>query len=134
MLTQEATAQFKTHGKQGLKLNFDTAKFQRPLLYAPLQAVWNLSKVNTLMVDVYAPPQVAEVLKLNFTLTAGTEKYRAPAQTLTPAWNTLHADLRGAWLLSRARGAANQIEWNFDAGGRKFAGRLIFDNFRAAAR
>jgi hypothetical protein len=58
-------------------------------------------------------------------------KYRAPVLALKPGWNTLRADLRGAWLPPQTRRAAEQIEWNFTSSNPKLAGWVVFDNFRA---
>jgi hypothetical protein len=77
---------------------------------------------------------MAGALKVNVTVVAKAEKYRAPALTLKPGWNTVRADLRGTWLTPQARRAAEQVEWSFSASNPKLAGWVVFDNFRAGAR
>jgi hypothetical protein len=130
---QEVTPEFVTQGKRGLKVRFDFAQCNRPLLYAPLNPLWDLSRVGTLTMDVYAPEDVAGALRVNLVIARKEKKYQAPAVSLKPGWNKVIVDLNGTWLSKQARSAAEQVEWILSTDNKKLAGWAVFDNFRAEA-
>jgi 3',5'-cyclic AMP phosphodiesterase CpdA len=128
---QEPTSEFVSEGRRAVKLSFDLAKFNRPVLYAPLNPLWDLGRVSSLMVDVYVPKTMGGTLTINFAAKSAEKKYNAPAIALRPGWNKVAARLGGNWLPVEARKSIEQMEWKISADRKDLKGWVVFDNFRA---
>jgi hypothetical protein len=112
-------------GPVGLKVHFDFAKYDTPVLYASLNPLWDLSRVGDLTTDLYVPEGLGDV-ELGLTLTANGAKYRAPPLALEAGWNKVAIDLDGTWLAPEARTGIEQLEWGLTAGDPRRAGWVIF--------
>jgi hypothetical protein len=127
---QEITTELVKEGSRGLKLTFDFEKFNRPVLYVPLNPTWNLKQVDRLTADIYAPAQVAGVLQVRPILVSKGARYLAPPINLKTGWNKAVIELNGEWLSEAARQRVEQLQWLVTSVDKNVAGWLVFDNLR----
>jgi hypothetical protein len=109
----------------GLKVRFDLAKYDTPVLYASLNPIWDLSLVEGLATDLYVPEELTG-LGVGLTLTASGAKFRAPPVALETGWNKITLDLDDTWLPPDARTGIEQLEWGLAAADQRRAGWVIF--------
>jgi hypothetical protein len=130
--TIELTSDHASNGRRGLRFNFDLAQYSWPILALDLASPWDLSRSDTLSLDVYVPKSVGAL-----TLTPaleGSEKHEAPSIDLKPGWNTATAQLAGSWLPQAERQSIKGLEWRLSGHQQAFPGYLVFDNLRVGRR
>ncbi len=129
------TAERFSQGKQGLQVNYDFRECLYPVLSLPLNPVWDLGRVDRMLIDVYLPEDAGAGLTVTPRVKGGAkDPYEAPAVGLKPGWNTVAAELDGPWLPPGERSAARELEWALAADKPDRAGRVVFDNFRLENR
>jgi hypothetical protein len=133
-VTTELTSDHASEGRRGLQLNFDLAQCPWPVLSLPLPTPWKLGDYTAFSVDVYLPA----ALPGRFALIPGVEtqaKHEARPVPLQLGWNTVRADLEGAWLPAQGRGLVHGLGWNLLAESNStLRGSVAFDNFRVERR
>ena len=117
--------------RRGLRVRFDLARCDAPVLYASLSPPWDLTRVGALATDVYVPADIATNLAVQVSLAAKDVKYQALPMDLKPGWNALRIDLNGAWIVQDARASVEQLEWRLKAAAPGIAGWVIFGPLRA---
>jgi hypothetical protein len=117
--------------RRGLRIRFDLARCDAPVLYASLNPLWDLSRVGALATDVHVPGDIPGSLSIHVSLAARDVKYRAPPVALVSGWNEVRTDLSGAWLAQDARANLEQLEWRLAASAPRIAGWVIFGPLRA---
>jgi hypothetical protein len=127
---QEPAVELVSRGQRGLKVRFDLAKFNRPLLYASVNPLWDLSRVGSLATDIYLPPGITSGLGVSLSLLGHGKKYQAPPVSLLTGWNPVRLELCDAWLPPVARKAIEQIEWSLSGPDRGIASWVIFGHLR----
>jgi hypothetical protein len=119
--------------RRGLRVRFDMARCDAPVLYALLSPPWDLTRVGALETKVYVPASIAANLSVHVSLAAKDVKYQPPPVDLKPGWNTLRIELIGAWFMQGARASVEQLEWRLTAAAPGIAGWVIFGPLRAEA-
>jgi hypothetical protein len=127
----EPTSELTTNGKRAVKLQFDFAQSDQPMLLSQLNPPWDLTGVSALTVDVYRPDQVTNQVAVTLSLRAKETDFTGPATPLKRGWNTVNVDLNGAWLPPSVRGAAEQIRWSLASPNKAAKGWVAFDNMVA---
>jgi len=119
-------------GTHALKMSFDFDECRWPLLYGTFDPVWDLTGVGALVVDVFVPADLNGHLGVGLGIPGeGKTKYEAPVVALKAGWNTVTADLSGAWLPRAARARAGSVEWILSSDNKKLKGWVVFDRLRA---
>lgn len=130
---RELTRERAREGSQGIRVTFDLSKYPYPSLYAPLYPSRDLSRVGSMQVDVFAPEGVSDTVSVTPILFHGKDEHGAPPVALKPGWNTVTADLRGAWLPPAARRSVGQIQWTVSSPNPALASWVLFDHLRAGS-
>jgi hypothetical protein len=108
-----------------VKVRFDLAKYDTPVLYASLNPIWDLSQVEGLATYLYVPEELTG-LGVGLTFTASGAKFRAAPVALETGWNQITLDLDDTWLPPDARTRIEQLEWGLAAADQRRAGWVIF--------
>jgi hypothetical protein len=125
----ELSADRASDGRQSLRLNFDLTQWAWPVLVLPLPSMLNLCDVQAVLIDVFLPPE----LKGSFALAAGLEaatKHEAPPIQLESGWNTVRAELDGAWLPGAERPAVRSLQWTLSGDQVEQRGAVLFDRLQ----
>jgi hypothetical protein len=117
--------------RHGLRIRFDLARCDAPVLYGSVNPLWDLSRVGALATDLYVPGDIGGNLGVRVYLATNGVKYQAPPVALVSGWNEVRIDLSGGWLGRDARQSIEQLEWRLMAGTPGLAGWVIFGPLRA---
>lgn len=119
-------------GKRALRMTFDFARCQWPLIYAGFDAPLDLSGIASLAVDVHVPEGLGPVaVALHVPGAKRKEKHEAAPIALTPGWNAVVVPLDGPWLPAEARRGVKGVEWMLSSERKDLRGALVFDRLRA---
>lgn len=127
------TSDQHTDGKRALRLDVDAASYPWPALATPLDPALDLRQIQSISMDVHAPADLPPNCAMTVAI-AGSAASESPKTILKPGWNTVTADLNGAWLDNETRAKARGIVWGLDFGRSEFAGALVCDNLRVTPR
>jgi hypothetical protein len=130
---KEITASHASEGRQGLKVTFDLAMYEWPVLLLMLHPHRDLSRIDRLLIDVYVPEALGGKVSANLSV-KGKKSHEAPATSLKSGWNTVAADLNGGWLPAAERREARELQWTLVGKDRSLAAWVVFDNLRAEGK
>jgi hypothetical protein len=129
-VTAEPSPDRKSQGKGGLKVQFDLAKSPRHSLYTPVHPAWDLTRIKSLKVDLFAPPTVAGKLGVRLILASEKEEVSSSIIRLHSGWNVATVNLDETRWPEALRSNVNQAEWILTSSDPKLGGWVVFDNFR----
>ena len=127
----ETSTQFASEGKRGLKMHLDLGQCPRPVLLARLNPPWDMSGVGTLAADVYVPDTLPGDVAVALGIRAREAEFASPPVALRSGWNSVKVSLKGPWLPTEARTAAEQVEWTMSSPHKDLRGWIVFDYLRA---
>lgn len=125
---KKTTRQYSTHGRQGLRVWFDSSLSDWSILYAPFGKPLDLSRYEALSWDVFVPKSFGNRIKVVLSI---NEKYEAPAVILKSGWNRITTRLNTLKPSEEVIGeGAKQLQWNLYRADKKGAAWVVFDNLR----
>jgi hypothetical protein len=130
-VSAERTSKSVREGKSALQLHLDFKQCEQPMVLARLNPPWNLTSVDTLVLDAFVPEQFSNTVEIRLALRAQETTHFSPTMALSKGWNTIRANLSQDWLPKEVRSSAEQIEWAFSSKDKTLSGSVALDNLRA---
>ena len=119
------------HGTNGLQLSFDFKQCPQPMLVSRLNPPWDLTSVQTLVLEAFVPDEIPNGLSLRLGFRAREIQFLSPPSGLVKGWNTVEMKISNDWIPPNAQTAVEQVEWVLGSKDKTVASSLVVDNFRA---
>jgi hypothetical protein len=130
-VTAEIESQQVSEGRHAVKVDFDFAQCDRPMLLARLNPPWDLSGVKGLALDVFVPTGAPAGLAISLAFRFQEIEHSSRSTSLRSGWNHVEISLSSSWLPDRARLSAEQVQWSLSCPNQIAKDWVVFDNFRA---
>ena len=118
--------------KRGLRVHFDFAKCNRPVIFARLNPPWDASKVDTLLLGMESAGPLPDDLTIALAFRKNDVEYRAPAVPLPGEAGQVRFALSENWLPRTVRQGVEQIEFVLVSTNAAGAGEITLEKLSAA--